>query len=80
VIDFDGPLMQKLSARDQLDAEVECSEGARRVADTVVKNEINGTWRLVLEITSPDKAVDLRALLTRRGQPVTETWVFTWQP
>jgi glucan biosynthesis protein len=46
----------------------------------VRKNEINGTWRLVVEITAPKKAVDLRARLKRRDAPVTETWLYTWQP
>lgn len=80
VIDFAGPGIEALSAREQLTADVHCGEGAAFVADTVIKNPINGTWRLVIEITAPSKAVDLRALLKRNNQPVTETWMYTWQP
>ncbi len=80
VIDFGGPMMEKLSAREQLDAEVNYGSGTRLVADTVARNDLNGTWRLVVEILAPDKAVDIQALLKRGGEPVTETWTYTWQP
>src|SRR6185369_7574121 len=63
VVDFDGPAMQALGATEQLRAEVDCGENAKYIADSLLKNEINGTWRLVMEITSPAKAVDLRAVL-----------------
>lgn len=80
VIDFGGKAMEALTAREQLDAEVNYGEGVKFVADTVSKNPINGTWRLVLEFTTPSKAVDLQAVLKRRGEPITETWMYTWQP
>ncbi|MHC1766955.1 MAG: glucan biosynthesis protein [Verrucomicrobiia bacterium] len=80
VIDFAGKALEALPATEQLSTEVTNGEGVTFVSDTIVKNEVNGTWRLVLEFTSPTKAVDLRALLKRRGQPATETWTFTWQP
>jgi glucans biosynthesis protein len=80
VIDFAGEAMEALTAKQPLDTEVSNSEGTRFVADTVLKNELNGTWRLVLEFTAPEKAVDLRARLKRQGRAVTETWIYTWQP
>lgn len=80
VIDFDGPALQALSAREQIDAEIHCGPGAQLVADTVLRNPLNGTWRLVIEILGPEKAVDIKAVLKRQGQPVTETWTYTWQP
>lgn len=80
VIDFDGAAMQALSAREQIDAEFQYGAGVKFIADTVTKNEINGTWRLVIEIARPDKAVDLQARLMRHDRPITETWMFTWQP
>lgn len=80
VIDFAGEALEALPATEQLSSEVQNGEGATFVSDTIVKNQVNGTWRLVLEFTNPAKAVDLRALLKWRGQPVTETWTFTWQP
>jgi glucans biosynthesis protein len=80
VIDFGGSALEALSAREQIDAEVHFGEGTKLVADTVLKNPLNGTWRLVIEITPPAKAVDLQAVLKRHAQPVTETWTYTWQP
>ena len=80
VIDFAGKVVESLTAGDQLDAEVNYGEGTKLVADTVAKNPLNGTWRLVVEFAAPKKAVDLEAVLKRRGQPVTETWTYTWQP
>jgi glucans biosynthesis protein len=80
VIDFGGKVMEALTAREQLDAEIKYGEGTRLVADTVLRNPVNGTWRLVIEIVAPSKAVDLQAVLKRRGQAVTETWAYTWQP
>jgi periplasmic glucans biosynthesis protein len=80
VIDFDGAAMQALSGREQIDAEFQYGDGVTFVADTVMKNQINGTWRLVIEIARPDKAVDLQARLMRHDRPITETWMFTWQP
>jgi glucans biosynthesis protein len=80
VIDFEGEALRALSAREQIQAEFHHSEGTKLVADTVVRNDRNDNWRLVLEITKPSKAVDLRARLKRRGQAITETWMFTWQP
>jgi len=80
VLDFAGPAVERLSSREQLDAEVHCGDGAKFVATTVQKNEINGTWRLVVEITQPTKAVDLDARLMYHDRPITETWTYTWQP
>jgi glucans biosynthesis protein len=80
VIDFGGPAMNGLSAQQQIDAEVNYGAEVKFIASTVVRNEINGTWRLVLEFTGPMKAVDLSAVLKRAGRPVTETWAYTFQP
>jgi periplasmic glucans biosynthesis protein len=80
VIDFDGAAIERLPAKPALKAEVQCGEGAQFVADTVVKNPINSTWRLVIETTEPQKPVDLRARLKLNNTPVTETWAYTFQP
>jgi glucans biosynthesis protein len=80
VVDFDGPLLRSLSAHETLEADAHCSSGAEIVNKTVVKNDVNNTWRLALEITAPAKAVDLDARLLREQKALTETWAFTWQP
>src|SRR5207245_810331 len=55
VLDFDGPSLQQLTAANPLNAEVHYGEGVKFIADTVLKNPVNGTWRLVFEITNPTK-------------------------
>lgn len=81
VIDFGGESIESLPASVQLQAEIHYGPEAKFVADSIVKNEVNGTWRLVIEIIEPlHQAVDLRARLKRQEKPVTETWTFTWQP
>jgi glucans biosynthesis protein len=80
VVEFDSSRMQALAASEPLDAEVHCGPAAKLITHAVFKNEVNGAWRLVIEITVPDKAVDIDARLICHGQPVTETWAYTWQP
>lgn len=80
VIDFGGQAMETLPGGAQIDAEFHYGEGVKFIADSVQKNGVNGTWRLVLEVTSPTKAVDLRAVLKSGGRAITETWAYTWQP
>ena len=80
VVDFGGEAVESLPAGVKLDAAVEYGKDVEFITDNLVKNPINQTWRLVIEIADPGKAVDLRASLKRQGQPVTETWTFTWQP
>jgi len=80
VVDFDGNAVESLSAKQKLSVKIEYGEDVTLVADSLFKNTTNGTWRLVIEIADPRKAVDLRAFLMRGGEPITEPWTFTWQP
>lgn len=80
VIEFDGPALDQLPAAEAPQAEVVVGEGAKLVTRSVVRNEIEGTWRLVIEIEKPAKSVDLSARLTRRQSALSETWMYTWQP
>lgn len=80
VIDFEGGGLESLSNKTKLTAKIQCGEGVRAVTDNLFKNEENHTWRLVIEIADPGKAVDLEACLMRDDVAVTETWTFTWQP
>jgi glucans biosynthesis protein len=80
VVDFDGKAVESLSAKQKLSAKIEHGEDVTLVADSLFKNAANGSWRLVIEIADPGKAVDLRAFLMRGEEPITETWTFTWQP
>jgi glucans biosynthesis protein len=80
VIDFEGKDIESFSAREKLSAKIEYGNDVAFIADSLFKNDLNKTWRLVIEIADPRKAVDLRAYLKRGNQPITETWTFTWQP
>jgi glucans biosynthesis protein len=80
VVEFAGPGLDTAASDAALEAEAHCGEGAELVTHNLVRNEVAGTWRLVLEISQPTKVVDLSAKLTRNRQPVSETWTYTWQP
>ena len=78
VVEFSRP--GKLDATNQIGAEVSCGPEAKLLTRDIIPNQLDGTLRLVLEISEPAKAVDLRACLTERHRPITETWSYTWQP
>jgi glucans biosynthesis protein len=80
VIDFGGRAVERISGVEHLSFELKCSDNVKFIADSIRKNGINQTWRLVLEIVEPDKAADLSAFLVKDGRPITEKWTFTWQP
>ncbi len=80
VVDFDPGPKAALPDDGQLKPEVSCGPGARRVSETFLRNPLNGTCRLVIEITQPTAAVDLTAVLMANGRRVSETWNYTWQP
>jgi glucan biosynthesis protein len=80
VVEFDGAAVESLPKTEPLAAKIVYGAGAEPVAHDLFKNEFNQTWRLVIEIVEPRLALSLRAGLERRGQPITETWDYTWQP
>jgi len=80
IIDFGGKAMATLKQNEKLVAETWYGDGAKKLNEAVIRNDINQTWRLALEIEEPKKAVDMRAFLKHRGKPITEVWTFTWQP
>jgi len=80
IIDFGGKAMDTLKQNEKLVAETWYGDGAKKLNEAVIRNDINQTWRLALEIEEPKKALDMRAFLKHRGKPITEVWTFTWQP
>lgn len=62
-----------------IEADVSASSG--KILNPVVKeNPETGKLRLSFEIESPNTDVsELRALLTKGGEPVTETWLYRWR-
>ena len=76
VIDFDSSDSRLLAGAD---ADVSSSAGA--VSNVTLKQHPDtGLMRLSFEL-DPEQAdtAELRALLTRGGKPVTETWIYRWR-
>jgi glucans biosynthesis protein len=80
VVEFAGEPLRSLPPGSELQPDVHCGPGAQLVTKQAMKNPVDNTCRLVLEITAPSRPVDLQARLMSHGQPVTETWAYTWQP
>jgi periplasmic glucans biosynthesis protein len=80
VVEFGGAAVESLPVTEQLSAKIDYGPGAVPVTYDLFKNEFNQTWRLVIEIVEPSRAVNLRAALKRGDQRITESWNFTWQP
>ena len=80
VVEFAGAAVETLPGTEKLDADINYGAGAVPVTHDLFKNELNQTWRLVIEIVEPRQAVDLRASLKRGARQITDTWNFTWQP
>jgi glucans biosynthesis protein len=55
VVDFGGEALESLTAKEQLSARVEHGPDVQFVADSLLKNDMNQTWRLVIEIVQPAK-------------------------
>lgn len=85
VVDFAGAPLSGLSEDAELEL-VSSIEGGELVWQNVRKNPFNDTWRMNLRIKPTDEALDtlggmrLRATLQRDNSPVSETWVYWWQP
>jgi glucans biosynthesis protein len=84
VLDFDGDALRALGA-DQAPRGVVSIAGGAAAAELldqhVVKNPVNGSWRLTFQIrpkqTTP---IELRAFLENNGQALTETWSYAASP
>ncbi|MBP1687277.1 MAG: mdoG [Deltaproteobacteria bacterium] len=84
VLDFDGGALRALGA-DQAPRGVVSIAGGAAAAELldqhVVKNPVNGSWRLTFQIrpkqTTP---IELRAFLENNGQALTETWSYAASP
>jgi glucans biosynthesis protein len=78
VVDFAGPLLELLSPKAKVSAEVNAVGAVSEV--TVVKNEETGTWRLSFDL-EPEKGknpTELRAVLRSGKDILTESWVYQW--
>lgn len=84
VLDFDGEALRALPA-DQAPRGVVSIAGGAAAAELldqhVVKNPVNGSWRLVFQMRPKQTApIELRAFLQGRGQVLSETWSYAVLP
>jgi glucans biosynthesis protein len=82
-IDFDGPDLDAIPEQEPPKAVVGCSENGKIYETQVLRNTIDGTWRVLLKFeptqgnTDP---VNLRCTLQKAERPVSETWAYLWSP
>ncbi len=83
-IDFAGPKLDEISPTNPPVAVVTCSTNADIVANQVVWNPFQKTWRAILMMQPKpgDAPVDLRCTLEKTSQHtnevLTETWMYQW--
>lgn len=81
VVDFAGRPLQALSAETVLQGVVTVGEGGELVEQQVVKNPVNGQWRLTFQVRAPGgNPVEMRAFLRRGEEALTETWSYVLEP
>jgi periplasmic glucans biosynthesis protein len=79
-IDFAGPKLETISPTNPPTAAVICSTNADIVANQVVWNPFQKTWRAVLKMQPKpgNEPVNLRCTLMRTNEVLTETWMYQW--
>lgn len=79
-IDFSGPKLDQIAPTNPPTAVVSCSTNAQIVANQVVWNPFEKTWRAVLKMQPGpgNKPVDLQCVLERTNEVLTETWKYQW--
>ncbi|MGA8009135.1 MAG: glucan biosynthesis protein, partial [Thiomonas sp.] len=82
VVDFDGPVLQELTADSAITGAVSTGGNAKLLATWVQHNDVTGGWRLTVRLKRVDdsKPVELRAFLRLGKQQVTETWSYIIPP
>ncbi|GGX92097.1 glucan biosynthesis protein D [Litchfieldella qijiaojingensis] len=80
VVDFRGGELSTLDDSHPVEAQLSASTG--KVEQLRVERLPDGkTWRASFRLLPDGKTpMDLRLLLTLRGQPMTETWNYVWNP
>lgn len=80
MIDFAGPNLAKIAPTNPPVAIVNCTPNASIIANQVVWNPFEKTWRAVLKMQPPtnNTPVDLRCTLQTNKKPIGETWIYRW--
>ncbi len=80
VIDFQGRQLEALPAETVLQGVVTVGEG-ELVEQQVVKNPVNGQWRLTFQVRPRGgNPVEMRAFLKKGEEALTETWSYVLEP
>lgn len=81
VIDFEGGSLADFEEGDAVRAEL-AAEGSRIRWRLVRRNPHSAGWRLVFRTEMPagSEGARFKARLTHRGERLTETWTYWWQP
>ncbi|WP_425072105.1 glucan biosynthesis protein [Sagittula sp. S175] len=78
VIDFEGGILPELSGDENVTVRATAQNG-EIVQSIVERIEVDGIWRLVLEIRAEgDAPVELSADLNLDDRRLTETWLYQW--
>jgi glucans biosynthesis protein len=83
VIDFDGPGLDQIPQEKPPVMLTSCSTNAVLTDKQLVRNTFQGTWRVLLKM-KPNAGnaapVDLRCVLKKDDEAVSETWSYRWSP
>lgn len=84
VVDFGGGGIERLGAEQPVEAVVTVAsprETGEIVEQHLVKNPVNGSWRLSFQVRARGaRPVELRAFLRRGADVLTETWSYSHYP
>lgn len=82
VVDFDGPRLRELPEDATLLGAIWLNENGALMEREVVRNEVNGQWRLNFRFRRLDasKPVEIRAFLKNDEDVLTETWSYLLPP
>ncbi|MDE3123294.1 MAG: glucan biosynthesis protein D [Paracoccaceae bacterium] len=76
-VDFAGPALDGLTAKDGVKPQVSAPEGVDVINAYVLPVVGTKNWRMIFDLKTPPgtDTVDLRAYLEKGGKPLTETWL-----
>ena len=78
VVDFDGLELRALGGEPKLQAVVSVDSNAELHERNLIRNDVNGTWRMSLRFKRLDasKPIELRAYLAQDNHSISETWAY----
>jgi glucans biosynthesis protein len=80
VIDFKGTSLSGAGAKGALKTRHSMQPGEIKNIG-IQRNDVTGGWRVTFDLAGADKArAELRLTLESEGQPVSETWVYSYAP